>query len=173
MFSPERGMHDPGKMKRRKLLLRYALAIIFLGFILTTVIWLLGSAWQRRASSSDFERTSQSAASYPMRIAPLITGNDKATSGELVYLARVLLKSGPTPKTFFLIGSRGTRVLALADAAHVSATPGGMVDVRGTIRQSPSAKTLRAKWNIGLADARQLATIPIYIDAEFIRQSED
>ena len=48
-----------------------------------------------------------------------------------------------------------------------------MVDVRGTIRQSPSVKTLRSKWNMGLADARQLATIPIYIDAEFIRQSDD
>ena len=96
------------------------------GFILTTIVWLLVSAWKRQANMSDFEKASE--VSYPMQLGPLIAGNDKATVGELVYLTRVLLKPGPTAKVFFLAGSQGTQILTVAEAAHVIATPGEMVE---------------------------------------------
>jgi hypothetical protein len=157
----------------RRALLCYAGVVTVAGFILATIIWLLVSAWKQRTDTFDFEGASQAVASYPMQLSPLIAGNDKATVGELVYLTRVLLKPGPAPKVFFLAGSQGTQILTVAEAAHVRAKPGQMVDVRGTIRSTPPVGTLRKQWKLGPADAKAVSQSPIYIESNFIRESGD
>jgi hypothetical protein len=108
-----------------------------------------------------------------MQVGPLITGRDKATVGELVYLRRVMLKPGPAPKVFFLTGSQGAQILTVAEGAHVLATPGNTVDVRGTIRNTPSVTTLRKQWKLSLADATRVSKVQIYIESDFIRESGD
>jgi hypothetical protein len=102
---------------------------------------------------------------------PLITGKDKATVGELVYLRRVLLKAGPAPKMFFLTGSKGAQILTVTEGAHVIASPGNRVDVQGTIHSTPSVATLRKQWKVSLADAKRISETPIYIQCEFIREN--
>lgn len=155
----------------RKALLWYAVVFTLLGLVLTIVVWLLVSAWTRPTGASLFERPSQVAESSPMRVGPLITGKDKATVGELVYLRRVLLKAGPAPKVFFLTGSQGAQILTVAEGAHVIATPGNTVDVQGTIHSTPSVAALLKQWKVSLADARRISDIPIYIESDFIRES--
>jgi hypothetical protein len=164
-------MLNPREQKPRRGVLWYAVVFTLLGLVLTTTIWLLVSAWKRPTDVSLFERSSQAMASSPMQLAPLITGKDKATVGELVYLRRVLLKAGPAPKVFFLTGSKGAQILTVAEGAHVIATPGNTVDVQGTIHSTPSVATLRKQWRVSLADARRISEIPIYIESDFIRQS--
>jgi hypothetical protein len=46
-----------------------------------------------------------------------------------------------------------------------------MVDVRGTIRNTPSVAALRKQWKLSLPDAKHVSKIPIYIDSDFIRES--
>lgn len=159
--------------KPGKALLWYAVVVTLAGFILTTIIWLLVSAWKRQTDIFDFERASAAVARYPMQLGPLIAGNDKAKVDELVYLTHVLLKPGPTPKVFFVAGSQGTQILTVAEAAHVVATPGEMVDVRGTIRNTPAIGILRKQWKLSVAEAKRVSQIPIYIESSFIRESDD
>jgi hypothetical protein len=166
--------HDTGYVREqqpRKALLWYAVVFTLLGLALTTIICLLVSAWKRPTDTSLFERPSQTVASSPMQVAPLITGKDKAMVGELVYLRRVLLKAGPAPKMFFLTGSKGAQILTVAEGVHVIATPGNTVDVQGTIHSTPSVTTLRKQWKVSLADAKRISEIPIYIESDFIRES--
>jgi hypothetical protein len=134
-------------------------------------MWLLVSAWKRPTDVSLFERPLQTVASSPMQVGPLITGKDKATVGELVYLRRVLLKAGPAPKMFFLTGSKGAQILTVTEGAHVIASPGNRVDVQGTIHSTPSVATLRKQWKVSLADAKRISETPIYIQCEFIREN--
>jgi hypothetical protein len=155
----------------RRALLWYAVVFTLAGLVLTTILWLLVSAWKGPTNASLFETTSHMVASSPMQVGPLITGGDKATVGELVYLRRVMLKPGPGPKVFFLTGSQGAQILTVAEGAHVLATPGNTVDVRGTIRSTPSVATLRKQWKLGLAEARRISETPIYIESNFIRES--
>ena len=161
------------EQKPRGPLLRYVVVLTLAGFILVTTIWLLVSAWKRETDMIDFERASSAVASYPMQLSPLIAGNDKAKVDELVYLTHVLLKPGPTPKVFFVAGSQGTQILTVAEAAHVVATPGEMVDVRGTIRNTPAIGILRKQWKLSVAEAKRISQIPIYIESSFIRESDD
>lgn len=154
--------------KPRKTLLWCAVVFMLVGLVLTTIIWLFVSAWKRPANISLFETDSQPVTSFPMQIGPLITGKDKATVGELVYLSDVLLKPGPAPKVFFLIGSQGAQILTVAEGAHVLATPGNTVDIRGTIRSTPPIATLRKQWKLSLAEARRVRGIPVYIESDFI-----
>jgi hypothetical protein len=130
-------------------------------------------AWKRETDMFDFEGASSAVASYPMQLTPLIAGNDKAKVDDLVYLTRVLLKPGPTPKVFFVAGSQGTQILTVAEADHVFATPGEMVDVRGTIRNTPAIGVLRKQWKLSAAEAKRVSQIPIYIESSFIRESDD
>jgi hypothetical protein len=155
----------------RKALLWYAVVFTLLGLVLTTIMWLLVSAWKRPTDVSLFERPLQTVASSPMQVGPLITGKDKATVGELVYLRRVLLKAGPAPKMFFLTGSKGAQILTVTEGAHVIASPGNRVDVQGTIHSTPSVATLRKQWKVSLADAKRISETPIYIQCEFIREN--
>jgi hypothetical protein len=154
----------------RRALLWYKVVFTLVALAITTAIWLLVSGWKRR-DLSDFESVTQAVAVYPMQLRPLISGSDKARVGELVYLTHVFLTRGPTPRVFFVTGSQGTRVLTVAEAAHVTARSGDMVDVRGTIRNTPSLAALRKQWNLGLTDARKISEIPIYIESDFIRES--
>ena len=161
--------------KPRRALLWYAVVFTLAGLVLTTIIWLLVSAWERPTNTSlfetTFETTSQTVASSPMQLGPLITGSDKATAGELVYLRRVLLKPGPAPKVFFLTGSQGAQILTVAEGAHVVATPGTKVDVRGTIRNTPPSPLCEDSGSsISLTPGR-ISSIPIYIESDFIRES--
>jgi hypothetical protein len=80
----------PREQQPRKALLWYAVVFTLVGLVLTIIIWLLVSAWKRPTRASLFERPSQTVASPPMQLGPLITGKDKATVGELVYLNRSL-----------------------------------------------------------------------------------
>jgi len=155
----------------RKALLWYAVVFTLLGLVLTTTMWLLVSAWKRPTDVSLFERPLQTVASSPMQVGPLITGKDKATVGELVYLRRVLLKAGPGPTMFFLTGSKGAQILTVTEGSHVIASPGNRVDVQGTIHSTPSVATLRKQWKVSLADAKRISEVPIYIQSEFIRES--
>jgi hypothetical protein len=160
------------EQKTRGTLLRYVVVLTLAGFILVT-IWLLVFAWRRETDIFDFERASSAVASYPMQLSPLIAGNDKATVGELVYLTHVLLKPGPTAKVFFVAGSKGMQILTVAQSAHVLAMPGEMVDVRGTIRNTPAIGILRKQWKLSVAEAKRVSQIPIYIESSFIRESDD
>jgi hypothetical protein len=72
---------------------------------------------------------------------------------------------------FFLTGSRGAQILTAAEGAHVIATPGNTVDVKGTIHSTPSVATLRKQWKVSLVDARRISEIPIYIESDFIKES--
>lgn len=116
------------EQRPRRALLWYAVVFTLVGLAVTTATWLLVSAWKGR-DLSDLQSVTQTVASYPMQLRPLISGSDKATVGELVYLTHVLLSKGPTPRVYFVSGSQGTRVLTVAEAAHVTATPGDIVDV--------------------------------------------
>jgi hypothetical protein len=157
----------------RRGLLWFAVVLTTAGFILITILWLLVSAWKRQTDTSDFERASHAVAGYPMQLRPLIAGKDRAIAGEMVYLSRVLLEPGPGPKVFFLAGSQGTQILTAAQAAHVVAIPGDMVDVRGIIRNTPSTNVLRTQWKLRPADAERISRMPIYIESEVIRESGD
>jgi hypothetical protein len=148
---------------------KYVLALILCGLSIG-MLWLLVSAWKRRTSDFGLERVSEPMAIQPMRLNSLIRGNNRAAAGEIVYLTGVLLKPGPTPKVFFLTGSQGTQILTVAEGAHVVATPGQTVNVRGTIRNTPSLTVLRKRWKLSLADARRVSEIPIYIESDFIRE---
>jgi hypothetical protein len=160
-----------GEQRPRRALLWYAVILTLAGMVLTTILWLLVSAWKGRTNSSLFETSSRKLASFPMQVGPLITGKDKATAAELVYLSRVSLEPGPAPKVFFLTGSQGAQILTVAEGAHVLATPGKTVDVRGTIRSTPSVATLRKQWKLNPAEAKRISSIPIYIESDFIRES--
>jgi hypothetical protein len=159
------------EQKLRRVLWWSVVLVTLVGFVLTTTVWVALSDWKRGTGAFDFGRASEAVASYPMRLNTLVTGNDKATVGELVYLTDVLLKPGPTPKLFFLAGSHGTEIMTVAEGAHVVAAPGDMVDVRGTIRNTPSVTALRKQWKLSLGDARRISDIPIYIESDFIRDS--
>jgi len=161
------------EQKPRRSLVWYALVLILAGLILTTIMWLLVSAWKRTADTLDSGKASRAVASYPMQLRTLIAGKNKATAGEMVYLSRVLLEAGPGPKLFFLSGSQGTQIFTAADAAHVVATPGEMVSVRGVIRSTPPTNVLRTQWKLSSADAKRISKLPIYIESEFIRESGD
>jgi hypothetical protein len=137
------------------------------------MFWFLIVCWKRMTADLEPDSVSQTMAIQPMRLRPLIAGNDRAKSGELVYLTRVLLKPGPTPKVFFLAGSQGTQILTVAEAVHVVATPGERVDVRGTIRSTPSVRILRKQWKFSAADTKLVSQVPIYIESTSIRESGD
>lgn len=160
------------RQKWREGLLWYAVGFTLFGLVLAIAISVFVSALTRSPDASVFERPSQAEASPPMQLGPLVTGKDKATVGELVYLRRVLLKAGPAPKVFFLTGSQGAQILTVAEGSHVIATPGNTVDVRGTIHSTPSVATLRKQWKVSLAEARRISESPIYIESDFIRESE-
>jgi hypothetical protein len=149
---------------------KYAFAFILCG-LTVGIFWLLVGIWKRVTTDFVLDSVSRTMAIQPMRLNPLIAGNDRAVGGETVYLTRVLLKPGPAPKIFFLAGSQGTQILTVAEGAHVVATPGNTVDVRGTIRNTPSAATLRKRWKLSPAEARLVSQVPIYIESDFIRQS--
>jgi hypothetical protein len=159
------------ELNPRRGLLWYAVVLTLAGFIFITILWLLVSVWKRQADTSDFETAAQVVASYPMQLRPLIAGKNRGTAGEMVYLSRVLLEPGPGPKVFFLAGSQGTQILTAADAAHVVATPGDIVDVRGIIRSTPPTNVLRTQWKLSPADAKRISKMPIYIESDFIRES--
>lgn len=152
-------------------LLWCAMVFTLIGLVLTTVLCLLVSAWNRPTGASLFERASQTVATSPMQLAPLIEGNATASVGDLVYLTHVVLKPGPGPKVFFLAGARGVQILTVAEGAHVIAVPGDTVDVRGTIHSTPTVTTLRRQWKVSLADARRISENPIYIESDLIRES--
>ena len=157
---------------RTGLLWKYTLASILCG-LTVGMFWLLVGVWKRVTTDFGLDSVSRPMAIQPMRLSPLIAGSDRASVGEIVYLTRVLLKPGPAPKAFFLAGSQGTQILTVAEAVHVVATPGEMVDIRGTIRNTPSVGILRKQWKLSPADARLVSQVPIYIESDFIRQSGD
>ena len=154
----------------RDLFWKYVFALILCGLSIG-MLWLLVSAWKRGTSDFGLDSVSRTMAIQPMRLNSLVAGNNRAAAGEIVYLTRVLLTPGPAPKIFFLTGSQGTQILTVAEGAHVVATPGQMVNVRGTIRNTPSITALRKQWKLSLADARRVSEIPIYIESDFIRES--
>lgn len=154
---------------RADLFWKYSVVLVLVA-VIPAALWLAVASWKRGTSDFESERFSES---YPMQLSPRIAGNDKARVGELVYSTRVLLKPGPTPKMFFLVGSQGTQILTVADAAHVVATPGQMVDVSGTIRNTPPVSILRKQWKLSHADAIRVSQVPIYIESSFIRESGD
>jgi hypothetical protein len=162
------GEHKP----RTALMGKYAVPLI-LGGLFIAMFCLLVAAWKRATGSFEADQVSEEVAIRPMKLSPLIAGNNRATGGELVYLTRVLLKPGPAPKVFFLTGSHGTQILTVADAAHVVATPGQMVDVRGIVRSTPPIAILRKQWNLSPRQAKLVSQNPIYIESNLIRESGD
>ena len=73
-------------------------SVLTLGGFIVAIFWLAASTWKRIRSDVELESMSRVRVSRPMQLSPLIAGKDKANPGELVYLTRVLLKPGPTPK---------------------------------------------------------------------------
>ncbi|HEY7097383.1 MAG TPA: hypothetical protein VH437_11705 [Terriglobales bacterium] len=161
------------QQKPRRTLLWYAVVLILASLIIATIICLLVSAWRQPTNISYLEKSSPTVANYPMQVSPLFAGNNKAKIGELVYLTHVLLKPGPTQRIFFLAGSKGSKILTAVEGAHLAATPGDTVDVRGTIRGTPSVTILRKRWKLSLVDAKRVSQMSIYIDSEFIKESRD
>jgi hypothetical protein len=166
-------MMNLGEHKPRTALMGKYAAPLILGGLLVAMFCLIITAWKRATGSFRADQVSQEMAIRPMKLRPLIAGANRATGGELVYLTRVLLKPGPAPKVFFLTGSHGTQILTVADAAHVVATPGQMVDVRGIIRSTPPLGVLRKHWKLSPRQAKLVSQSPIYIESNLIRESGD
>jgi hypothetical protein len=162
-----------GEHKPRTALTGKCSVRLILGGLLVSMCCLLAAAWKRAIGSFEADHVSQEVTIRPMRLSSLIAGNNRARGGELVYLARVLLKPGPTPQVFFLTGSHGTQILAVAGTAHVVATPGQIVDVRGIIRSTPPISVLRRQWKLGPRQAKLVSQNPIYIEPNLIRESGD
>jgi hypothetical protein len=164
---------NPDEHKPRTALMgKYAVPLI-LGGLFVAMFCLIVTAWTRATGSLGADQVSQEVAIRPMKLSPLIAGSNRATGGELVYLTRVLLNPGPTPKVFFLTGSQGTQILTVADAAYVVATPGEMVDVTGIIRSTPPLGVLRKQWKLSPRQAKVVSQNPIYIESNLIRESGD
>lgn len=158
-----------GDLNRRNVL---ASVLVLVGWVLVT-LWLLVIAWRRATGDFDSHKETQSAPNYPMKLGSLIEGTSSGQAGELVYLTEVLLKPGPAPKTFFLSGHQGTRILTVADGAHLLAAAGDTVDVKGTIRITPPIDVLRRQWKLSRTEASQVSQVPIYIESTSIRKSGD
>jgi hypothetical protein len=162
-FSEIRRVRDELLQNRKYTIAAGVLAVAF--FVVTVA----GGVLVFRRAVADARPPVSSVVNVPTQVGLLFSyDNVNDVLNHIVFFNDVHLEAGPADNVYYAVGAAGHRVLVISEGSKAPSSENAEVNIKGTVRQLPSAATMKKKWKLDKDELAAAQKEGVYIEANEI-----